>query len=59
MLKGQKGFTLVELAIVIAIMAALVGLSMSLFSGFVTQQKYTQSQSLLNQNYDDILTTIQ
>jgi hypothetical protein len=26
-------------------MAALVGLSMSLFSGFVIQQKYTQSQN--------------
>ena len=55
MLKWQKGFTLIELAIVITIMAALIGLSVSLFPGFVTQQKYTQNQDLLNQNYDDIV----
>jgi len=55
MLKGQKGFTLIELAIVITIMSILIGLSLSSFLAFVTQQKYTQNQSLLNQNYDDLV----
>jgi prepilin-type N-terminal cleavage/methylation domain-containing protein len=55
MLKAQKGFTLIELAIVMVIVGLLIGAGVSLLPGLINQQKYSQNQSLLNQNYNAII----
>jgi len=53
-MQKQKGFTLIELAIVMIIIGLLIGVGVSLLPGLINQQKYTQNQSLLNQNYNAI-----
>jgi prepilin-type N-terminal cleavage/methylation domain-containing protein len=53
-MQKQKGFTLIELAIVMIIVGLLIGAGVSLLPGLINQQKYTQNQSLLNQNYNAI-----
>jgi len=53
-MQKQKGFTLIELAIVMIIIGLLIGAGVSLLPGLINQQKYTQNQSLLNQNYNAI-----
>jgi len=54
-MQKQKGFTLIELAIVMIIIGLLIGVGVSLLPGLINQQKYTQNQSLLNQNYNAII----
>jgi len=54
-MQKQKGFTLIELAIVMIIVGLLIGAGVSLLPGLINQQKYTQNQSLLNQNYNAII----
>ena len=51
----KKGFTLIELAIVLVIIGLLIGVGVSLLPGLINQQKYTQNQSLLNQNYNALI----
>jgi prepilin-type N-terminal cleavage/methylation domain-containing protein len=51
----KKGFTLIELAIVLVIIGLLIGVGVSLLPGLLSQQKYTQNQSLLNQNYNALI----
>lgn len=54
----NKGFTLIELAIVLVIMGLLIGVGVSLLPGLINQQKYTQNQSLLNRNYNALIGSI-
>ncbi|MGC9101736.1 MAG: type II secretion system protein [Desulfurella sp.] len=51
----KKGFTLIELAIVLVIIGLLIGVGVSLLPGLIAQQKYTQNQSLINQNYNTLI----
>ena len=51
----KKGFTLIELAIVLVIIGLLIGVGVSLLPGIISQQKYTQNQSLINQNYNALI----
>jgi len=51
----KKGFTLIELAIVLVIIGLLIGVGVSLLPGLINQQKHTQNQSLLNQNYNALI----
>jgi prepilin-type N-terminal cleavage/methylation domain-containing protein len=51
----KKGFTLIELAIVLVIIGLLIGVGVSLLPGLINQQKYAQNQSLLNQNYNALI----
>ncbi|OSS42120.1 hypothetical protein DESAMIL20_1673 [Desulfurella amilsii] len=51
----KKGFTLIELAIVLVIIGLLIGVGVSLLPGLINQQKYTQNQSLINQNYNALI----
>jgi prepilin-type N-terminal cleavage/methylation domain-containing protein len=51
----NAGFTLIELAIVLIIIGLLIGVGVSLLPDLINQQKYTQNQSLLNQNYNALI----
>jgi prepilin-type N-terminal cleavage/methylation domain-containing protein len=44
-MQNQKGFSLIELAIVMIIIGLLIGVGVSLLPGLINQQKYTQNQS--------------
>ncbi len=54
-----KGFTLIELAIVLVIIGLLIGVGVSLLPGLLTQQKYMENKQIMNNAYNAIIGYIQ
>jgi len=50
-----KGFTLIELAIVLVIIGLLIGVGVSLLPGLLTQQKYTENKQVMDKAYNAII----